>query len=357
MAVHGSTERDSTGVHLATGTDSRAKAPDGTGPTDKQGSTTVTREERVAQAFFRGATLTLDNPAYEAAVRQLLEPLLEQDLAGGDLTASALKLTGKRASASVLAREDGVIGGLAEFAMLYETNGLAVTLEKADGDVIQTGQIVLRTEGYQANLLALERTGLNLLQRMSGIATAARRLQNRVLHAGSTTRIVGTRKTPWGLLDKRALHLAGAGTHRLGLGDAILIKNNHLALIADSEEEAAPKAIERAWALRDKAAFIEVEVRSEAAARAAADTFRRLQESSREGYSCVLMLDNMPPGRIASVIKALQADGLWDAVLVEASGGISESNITEYAACGADVISIGSLTHSARALDLSQRIS
>lgn len=324
----------------------------------------LNREQRVELAFFRGASLTLENPIYESAVRQLLEPLLQQDLAGGDLTSAALALAGKPASASVLAREEGVIAGLAEFAMLYSEHGVDVALEKADGDVVQIGEVVLRAKGDQAQLLALERTGLNLLQRMSGIATAARRIQNRVLHTGSTTRIVGTRKTPWGLLDKRALHLAGVGTHRLGLGDAILIKNNHLALVAPSEEEAAPKAIEKAWSLREKAAFIEVEVRGEAAARAAAEAFRRVQESSEEEFPCVLMLDNMPPDRIASIVKALQRDSLWDAVLLEASGGISESNVAEYAvsashgaACCADVISIGALTHSARALDLSQRIS
>ncbi|HTU35360.1 MAG TPA: carboxylating nicotinate-nucleotide diphosphorylase, partial [Candidatus Acidoferrum sp.] len=267
-----------------------------------------------------------------------------------------LELTGRRASASVLAREEGVIAGLAEFAMLYGENGVDVALDKTDGDVVETGEVVLRAKGDQAQLLALERTGLNLLQRMSGIATDGRRLQNLVLHTGSTTRIVGTRKTPWGLLDKRALHLAGVGTHRLGLGDAILIKNNHLALVANSEEHAAPKAIEKAWSLREKSAFIEVEVRSEAAAYTAAEAFRRLQDSSGEEFPCVLMLDNMSPDRIASIIKGLQRDSFWDAILVEASGGISESNLGEYAACGADVISIGALTHSARALDLSQRM-
>lgn len=317
----------------------------------------LSREQRIEQAFFRGGNLTLENPAYEAAVRQLLEPLLQQDLAGGDLTSSALGLTAKRVSASILAREEGVIAGLAECAMLYGQQGVEVTLEKTDGDVVEAGEVVLRAKGDEAQLLALERTGLNLLQRMSGIATAARRLQNRALHTGSATRIVGTRKTPWGLLDKRALHLAGVGTHRLGLGDAILIKNNHLGLVATSEEEAAPKAIEKAWSLRENAAFIEVEARGEAAARTAAEAFRRLQESSGEEFPCVLMLDNMSPDRISSIVRALQRDGVWDAILVEASGGISESNIGEYAGCGADVISIGALTHSARALDLSQRIS
>lgn len=339
--------------------DMAVHSPIGTGgPT-----TRLTREQRVEQAFFRGGNLTLENPAYEAAVRQLLEPLLHQDMAGGDLTSSALGLGAKRASASVLAREEGVIAGLAEFAMLYGEHGVDVSLEKADGDVVQSGEVVLRSKGNQADLLALERTGLNLLQRMSGIATAARRLQNLVLHTGSTARIVGTRKTPWGLLDKRALHLAGVGTHRLGLGDAILIKNNHLALVAASEEEAAPKAIEEAWALREKSAFIEVEVRSEAAARAAASAFRRVQESSGREFPCVLLLDNMTPDGIAGIVRTLQRDRLWDTVLVEASGGVTESNVSGYAAClpdgtdcGADVISIGALTHSARALDLSQRI-
>jgi len=168
---------------------------------------------------------------------------------------------------------------------------------------------------------------------------------------------VGTRKTLWGLLDKRALHLGSGGTHRLGLGDAILIKNNHLALLADSEEEAAPIAIERAWKLRNEAAFIEVEVRSEAAARAAANAFRRMQEDAGEEFPCLLMLDNMSPDEIRAIVGILQRERLWESTLIEASGGISEANLEAYASCGADAISIGALTHSARALDLCQRIS
>lgn len=314
------------------------------------------REERILRAFFRGDGLTLENPAYRDAAFQIIDALLREDLARGDLTASALGIGSERVSAEILAREDGVIAGLAEAAVLCRKHDVAVTAEKLDGDSIGAGDVVMRLEGGQAALLGLERTALNLLQRMSGIATAARRLQDRVHRTGSRTRIVGTRKTPWGLLDKRALHAGGAGTHRLGLGDAILIKNNHLALIAGSEEEAAPKAIERAWTLRGKSAFIEVEVRGEAAARAAAKAFQRLQRASAEDYPCVLMLDNVAPREMSGVIATLRREGLWDSILVEASGGISESNVEEYAACGADVISIGALTHSVRALDLSQRM-
>jgi nicotinate-nucleotide pyrophosphorylase (carboxylating) len=287
----------------------------------------------------------------------LTEALLLDDLGPGDLTAKALGMRGDHASAAVIAGDGGVAAGLAEFACMFQARGVEVAFEKKDGDAIRPGDTLLRAEGEQTKLLALERVGLNLLQRMSGIATASRCLQERVLRSGAATRIVGTRKTPWGLLDKRALHLGSGGTHRLGLGDAIVIKNNHLALLARSEEEGAPLAIEKAWEFRRESAFIEVEVRGEAAAREAAKTFRRLQEEASEDYPCLLMLDNMHPDQIRGILDMLQREGLWEHALVEASGGISEANVEAYAACGVDAISIGALTHSARALDLCQRIS
>jgi nicotinate-nucleotide pyrophosphorylase (carboxylating) len=314
----------------------------------------ATRQARVERAFFRGAGLTLENSRYTQMAARLIETLLQDDLAGGDLTASALQLKPGRASASVVAGEPGVVAGLGEIAVLYGSYRVEVAPLKRDGDAIEQGETVLRADGDESKLLALERTGLNLLQRMSGIASAGRQLQDRLRRTGSPARIVGTRKTPWGMLDKRALHLGGVGTHRLGLGDAILIKNNHLALLAGTEEEAAPQAIERAWPAREKAAFIEVEVRSAGAARAAAETFRRLQRAA--DYPCVLMLDNMTPEQIGRITSMLQTEGLWDSVLLEASGGISESNLDEYGACAVDAISVGALTHSVKALDLRQRI-
>ncbi len=319
--------------------------------------THTTRDARVRQAFFRGGDLTLEDPAYRQSVTAVTDALLHDDLAAGDLTAAAIDLEPDRVSGAVVARESGIVAGLQEFALIYRGRGVDVVLEKRDGGAIQSGDTVLLAQGEQTKLLALERIGLNLLQRMSGIATASHRLQERVRESGSETQIVGTRKTAWGLLDKRALHLGGVGTHRLNLGDAILIKNNHLALLAAHEEDAAPLAIERAWKLRGKSAFIEVEVRGEAAARSAVEAFRRLLEKTGEEYPCVVMLDNMAPAGIRAVLDRLRREDLLDCVLVEASGGISEANILEYAATGVDAISIGSLTHSVRALDLSQKIS
>lgn len=309
------------------------------------------------QTFFRGGNLTAENAEYCESVLALIEALLQDDLSRGDLTATAIEIGPTRVCAAVIAREPGIAAGLQEFALVYRGNDVEVALERADGDAIRAGDTLLVTQGEQTKLLALERVGLNLLQRMSGIATAAHCVKERVRQSGSETAIVGTRKTPWGLLDKRALHLGGVGTHRLSLGDAILIKNNHLSLLANREEDAAPLAIERAWNCRGQSAFIEVEVRGEAAARAAANAFRRLQEKSGEEYPCVLMLDNMTPAQISSILATLRHENLLDYALVEASGGISEATAVEYAATGVDAISIGALTHSVRALDLSQRIS
>jgi nicotinate-nucleotide pyrophosphorylase (carboxylating) len=317
----------------------------------------ATRGERIEQALFRGGGLTLENLEYSNAVRIFLNVLVQADLSPADLTAKALGMKDRPARAAIVARDAGVAAGLAEFAFLLRSQGVTVRFEKQDGAAIQPGDTLLSTDGDESKLLALERVGLNLLQRMSGIATAARCLQERASRKSSRTRIVGTRKTPWGLLDKRALHLGNGGTHRLGLGDAIVIKNNHLALLARREEDAAPISIERAWKHREHAAFIEVEVRSEAAARAAAETFRRLREEAAEEYACLLMLDNMPAHQAGAILEMLQRENLWDDTLIEASGGITETNVEAYAALGVDAISIGALTHSVKALDICQRIS
>lgn len=316
-----------------------------------------TRQRRIEKALCRGASLVTDNPRYCWAVRTLSDFLFQSDLSARDLTAEAVGKRSRNAIATVLAREGGIAAGLEEFALLLCCHGVRAEIKKQDGDVIRPNEALLRAEGDELELLSLERVGLNLVQRMSGIATASRCLQQRVKQRGFSALVVGTRKTQWGLLDKRALHLGNGGTHRLGLGDAILIKNNHLALLATTEAEAVPLAIEKAWNFRGESAFIEVEVRSEDGARAAAQTFRRLRAAAAVDYPCLLMLDNMAPDAIAVILEALRRENLWDDTLIEASGGISEANVEAYAASGVDAISVGALTHSARALDVCQRIS
>jgi nicotinate-nucleotide pyrophosphorylase (carboxylating) len=338
--------------------------------TETKPATKSARSQRLERALFRGANLTLENRVYRESITSFLKLLLradfvQDDLVPKDLTVEALGIKTKKATAVMLAREDGVVAGLEEVLLLLREYRVEAKLEKADGDAIHAADVLLRVEGDEMALLSLERVALNVLQRMSGISTAARRLQERASRVSPETHIVGTRKTLWGLLDKRALHLGNGGTHRLGLGDAILIKNNHLALIAEREEEAVRIAIERAWKPREGSAFIEVEVRGEEAALEAAKAFLRLQqraagegtsEAEAKEYPCLVMLDNMAPAEIRRVLETLRREGLWESTLIEASGGVTEQNLEEYAATGVDAISIGALTHSARALNISQKI-
>ncbi len=315
------------------------------------------RQDRVREALFRGGTLSLDNPRYLDTVRTLTDELLRVDLEPTDLTVEALSFENLPAEVRVVAREPGVVAGLEEAAWFYTRFGLRAERLKADGECVEPNQTLLQIQGDCGNLLRLERTSLNLIQRMSGIATATRRLQEFAQSCAPGTFVVATRKTTWGLLDKRAVHLGGGGTHRLGLGDAILIKNNHLSFFGDKEEEEAVSlALRRAWPLRRQAAFLEVEVTGVAGALAAARTFRELQQADSDSCPCLLMLDNVKPDGVAKIVAALRAEELWDHVLIEVSGKISGTEIEAYAACGVDAISVGALTHSCRVLDIHARM-
>ncbi len=314
------------------------------------------RRERVIAALFRGATLTLENPRYLDAVSRLTDALLRSDVEPADLTTEALSLENLPAEVWAVTAGQGVVAGLEEAAWLYSRFGLRVDRIRADGELVCPDEAVLRIQGDSRDLLRLERAGLNLIQRMSGIATATRRLQDLVHSRAPETFVVATRKTPWGLLDKRAVHLGGGGTHRLGLGDAILIKNNHLLFFGKEEDEAVSLALKRAWPLRREAAFLEVEVTGLAGALAAGRAFREHQQADPGSCPCLVMLDNVEPDEVARIVAALRAEELWDHVLVEVSGKISETAMEDYANCAVDAISVGALTHSCRALDLRARM-
>ena len=312
------------------------------------------REQLVKRAFFRGDQLTLQNPQYLHFVTQFCDLLLRSDEDSKDLTLMALGIGHEQSFARVIAKGQGILAGLAEFQWLYDRAGMDIRVHKNDGDAVEAREIVGEIRGDSRTLLSLERVGLNLMQRMSGIATATDRLQHVVRQHSDTTYVIGTRKTQWGLLDKRALHLGGGGTHRLSLADAIMIKNNHLRLFGSTEQEAIPKALERAWQHREGAAFIEVEVRSPEAAISAAQAFQRLTKKDEIPFPCVVMFDNFSIQNAEEAVRRLQEDGLTDSVLTEISGGVTESTLGEYAATRVDVISVGALTHSVKVLDLSQ---
>jgi nicotinate-nucleotide pyrophosphorylase (carboxylating) len=275
-------------------------------------------------------------------LEQKLLYILAEDLGQGDVTTSLTIPEGTFAEASVIAREAGIAAGIEEATVLLQSLGLQVDASLEDGKTVATGQILLRISGDARTILAVERTLLNLLSRMSGVATHTRSLTERLRKARLKTRIACTRKTAPGLMyfDKKAVLVGGGDSHRFHLDDMILIKDNHIALVGTVE-----KALAR---VKKKASFskkIEVEVnRTE-------DVLKAVGAGAD-----VVMLDNFSPEQVRKSVASLKKAKLYGKVLLEASGGIRTENIIEFASTGVDLVSLGEITQSPKALDISLEI-
>ena len=275
-------------------------------------------------------------------LEEKLRSILTEDLGKGDITTMLLIPADSTAEAEVIARESGVIAGVEEAEVLAESLGLKVENLVSDGEEVKTGKVLMKISGKTRTILTAERTILNILSRMSGIATATRKLVNKLKRRKLKTRVACTRKVAPGLLyfDKKAVLIGGGDTHRLCLDDMILIKDNHIAVVGSVE-----KAVKTA---REKVSFskkIEVEVtRVEDALKAA------------KAGADIIMLDNFHPKQIEKAVKTLKKSGFYGKVLLEASGGITAKNILEFASTGVDVVSLGEITHSVKALNISLEI-
>jgi len=271
-------------------------------------------------------------------LEEKLKQLLAEDVGHGDVTSAAVVPASLVIESEVVAKEAGVIAGLEEAVILSKSLGLSVKAEVIDGNEIEKSTVILKISGNARTILSAERTILNLLSRMSGIATKTRRLADKLRKAKLTVKIAATRKTAPGLLyfDKKAVLVGGGDPHRLRLDDMILLKDNHVAIVG-TVEEAVKKA--------KKASFnkkIEVEVtRTEDALKAA------------EASADIVMLDNFSPKQVKEAVAALKKAGFFGKVQLEVSGGITEQNMMDYALTQVDVISMGALTHSTKALDMS----
>lgn len=319
----------------------------------------MNRKELLTIGFKRIKDLELDNPEYLKWVTRFTMDVMEQDLGEqGDITTRLLfGFQTYPATALVKIKEDGVLAGVEEVTWFLQQEGIKVKQLIKDGERVSVGDTVLELRGSKRKLLETERTCLKVLQRMSGIASTTRKVIDEIVEAGLETMIVATRKTHWQLLDKKAVYLGGGGTHRLGLWEAILIKGNHLEELKREgyAENYIEEALNRVWNQRETVAFIEIEVETEEDACTAAEIFKRLQQQG-EAIPCIVMLDNMSPEKIGRVIKKLKKRNVYDHVLLEASGGINQNNVLEYAKTGVDVVSLGSLTHSPKALDMNQNL-
>lgn len=275
-------------------------------------------------------------------IEKKLHEFLREDLGHGDITTEILIPEDTIVEAEIIVKEPGVVAGIEEAKILLESLGVKVEPQIKDGQRISAGKSIMKLEGNAKAILAVERTLLNLLSRMSGIATLTNRIVKKIRAAGYQTRIACTRKTAPGLeyFDKKAVLLGGGDTHRLHLDDMILIKDNHIAIIRSIK-----KAVKLA---REKASFskkIEVEVSS----------VNEAVEAAEAGAD-IVMLDNFTPKEIKATITKLKRKKIRDKVLIEASGGINEENILEFASAGVDIISLGMLTHSVKALDMSLEV-
>jgi nicotinate-nucleotide pyrophosphorylase (carboxylating) len=266
----------------------------------------------------------------------LIDLALDEDAAFGDVTSQSIFTAGHVSRARILARQDLVVCGLDIVTRVFKRvdPALMVELATTDGARVSQGSDVLLVQGPTISLLTAERTALNFLQRLSGIATLSRRFADAAEKTGTGVRIVDTRKTTpgWRALEKYAVRCGGCFNHRSSLGEHVLIKENHIAAAGS-----LTRAVEMARKLAPHCAKIEVETES-------LDDVREALDAGAE----VIMLDNMTPPQIKQAVALINK-----AAIIEISGGVRLETMADYALPGVDVISVGALTHSAPAADFS----
>ena len=275
-------------------------------------------------------------------MKQDILNMLYDDIGFEDITTKALIPEDIRVKGKIVCKENGVVAGLGLVSTILDEFSIKNTLNKGDGENAVSGDVIMELEGDGRTVITIERTVLNLLMKLSGIATLTSELIGKVRKVNSNVIVAGTRKTTPGLqfFEKDAIRAGGGDTHRYRLDDCVLIKDNHLAVVGDVEKAVK---LAKSYVSFTKKIEIEVENREDAlkAAKAGAD---------------IVMLDNRSPDEIKAILSALENEGLRDKILIEVSGGINPDNIVEYAKTGVDVISTGFITHSAPALDISLEI-
>lgn len=269
-------------------------------------------------------------------VDRIIRLALEEDIGTGDITSQSLVPESAKATGRFLVKQPGVLAGIRVARRVFEILDPAAefTILQEDGTRVTPGDIAAEVKASARTVLAGERTALNFVQRLSGIATLTADVVEQL--EGTTTRLLDTRKTTPGLraLEKHAVKMGGGTNHRTGLFDAVLIKNNHLKFATPIE------AIERARAGAPATATIEIEV----------ETFEQLEQALQASPD-IIMLDNMDVERMRAALEIIQGRAR-----VEVSGNVTRETIPTLARLGVTYISMGALTHSAKALDLSLRV-
>jgi len=270
-------------------------------------------------------------------IKKELLRFISEDIQGGDIT--SVLLPKKKIKAKIISRQEGVLAGVKFAGDIFRLKGCNVKIIKKDGAKLKSNQIILQISGNAGTVLSCERTALNLLSRMSGIATQTNFLVSKIRKINKKTKLYSTRKTAPGLrfFDKEAIMIGGGHKHRMSLNDMVMIKDNHL-LVTNSMEGIIKNA-------RKRHKHVEVEVENQRDAILAASS-----------GATIVMLDNFSPVQIKKTITTLQKKTLRNKVKLEASGGINSKNITAYAKTSVDMISVGSITNSVKGLELSLEV-
>ena len=270
-------------------------------------------------------------------IKKELLRFISEDIQGGDIT--SVLLPKKKIKAKIISKQEGVLAGVKFAGDIFRLKGCNVKIIKKDGAKLKSNQIILQISGNAGTVLSCERTALNLLSRMSGIATHTNFLVSKIRKINRKTKLSSTRKTAPGLrfFDKEAVAIGGGHKHRMSLNDMVMIKDNHL-LVTNSMEGIIKSA-------RKRHKHVEVEVENQRDAILAVNS-----------GATIAMLDNFSPEQIKKTITELQKKKLRNKVKLEASGGINSKNISAYAKTGVDIISVGSITNSVKGLDLSLEV-
>ena len=271
---------------------------------------------------------------------KIIKYMLDEDEGFGDVTSNAVVEEGKIVNAYIISKDEGILAGINIIRDLFEEYGVKVKFWLTEASKISKGDLLLAIEGDARTILLLERTALNLIMRMSGVATAANHYVNLV--DNSSVRVAGTRKTSpaIGKFDKYALKVGGADTHRFSLDDMVLIKDNHIATCGTPLETLLKAKKNTSFSKK-----IEIEV----------ETLDDAVDCVQNGAD-IVMLDNMNASQVKEVLDKLNDLNIRQNSLIEVSGGITEDNISDYVGLGVDIISIGALTHSSRSLNFSLKI-
>ncbi len=334
------------------------------------------RQAMIENLYHYKDSYTLESPLYKTSVTSFVNQMLGEDLReSGCITAIAIFQPHDNGKAMISSKQKGILAGLEESCLLLDNYRSHVTYHLAikngrtirDGDLLDDNEDpILYLEGTIITILEIERTLLNILQRMSGIATEVYNLQQTILANDSKSRLAATRKLQWGRLDKKAFSVGGGLSHRRGLYDTMMIKDTEIdfwryfekEMVSSSYEakrlEWIMESIHRCWKQRLISKGLIVEVQTQEEALTVARLLKDLQNN--QYYPCSIMLDNFTPEMVIQTLDQCQAESTFEWTLFEASGNMHGKRLIQFAKSGIDVISTGNPTHSTNVLDIHMKV-